>query len=251
MNAATPPYPVRPQAAAWIGIGSASAIILAWGAHLAWLLTQPTFLTWWAPLAIAVQTFLHTGMFIVAHDAMHGSVAPGWSKVNRFFGQLALLLYALFSFEGLRRAHVEHHRAPGTAADPDHTGGQPLGYFGWYFRFMFQYLKWYQIAGMATLFNVANHVFDRPASVLIMFWVVPSLLSTFQLFTFGTYLPHRIPPGGHRDRHAAQTNNWPSWLSFVTCYHFGYHWEHHEYPAVPWWRLPKFRRGRTKFEPAL
>lgn len=28
-------------------------------------------------------------------------------------------------------------------------------------------------------------------------------------------------------------------LSFLTCYYFGYHLEHHLYPNVPWWRLPE------------
>ena len=244
------PYPARPSGAPWIGTAVSVAVIVAWGAHLVWLMSQPTILVAWAPLAVALQTFLHTGLFIIAHDAMHGSVAPGWSGVNRGVGQLALLLYALFPFAGLQKAHVVHHRAPGTADDPDHTGGRPLGYMQWYLRFMMQYLKWYQVAGLAAVFNVLDHVVGVQTSVLIVFWVAPSLLSTFQLFTFGTYLPHRPVPGGHSDRHATTSNAWPEWLSFVTCYHFGYHWEHHEYPAVPWWRLPKFRRATATRQPA-
>lgn len=236
----------RPAGAAWIGTGAAAAVVLGWLAHLGWLLSQPSVLTWWAPAAVLLQTFLHTGLFIVAHDAMHGSVAPGWPRVNRGIGRLTLFLYALFPLEGLQRAHVVHHRAPGTADDPDHTGGQPLGYVRWYLRFMTQYLRWYQVAGLAAIFNILDHLVGVPTSVLIVFWVAPSLLSTFQLFTFGTYLPHRPRPGGHRDRHATVSNDWPEWLSFVTCYHFGYHWEHHEHPAVPWWRLPKFRRATPR-----
>ncbi|MBD3338449.1 MAG: beta-carotene ketolase, partial [Candidatus Lokiarchaeota archaeon] len=27
--------------------------------------------------------------------------------------------------------------------------------------------------------------------------------------------------------------------------HFGYHWEHHEYPNIPWWRLPAVRSGKS------
>jgi fatty acid desaturase len=23
----------------------------------------------------------------------------------------------------------------------------------------------------------------------------------------------------------------------LTCYFFGYHWEHHEAPGIPWWQL--------------
>ncbi|WP_208766779.1 fatty acid desaturase [Nostoc flagelliforme] len=27
----------------------------------------------------------------------------------------------------------------------------------------------------------------------------------------------------------------------MSCYHFGYHQEHHEYPDVPWWKLPAYK----------
>ncbi len=232
----------RPPGAAWVGTIAALAIMGAWVVHLAWLLNQPTVFVWWAPASVLVQTFLHTGLFIVAHDGMHGSIAPGHERTNKVIGQSCLLMYALFPMAPLLRAHIVHHRSPGTADDPDHTGGRPLGYFRWYLRFMLQYLRWYQLLGMAMLFNAAHYLGGIANPNLVVFWVVPSLLSTFQLFTFGTYIPHRVPPGGHRDLHAARSSSWPHWLSLLTCYHFGYHWEHHQYPAVPWWRLPTFHR---------
>jgi beta-carotene ketolase (CrtW type) len=69
-------------------------------------------------------------------------------------------------------------------------------------------------------------------------------LSSFQLFTFGTWLPHRNLKIPFADWHRARSNDYPAWLSFLTCYHFGYHWEHHEWPFVPWWKLPRARAMR-------
>lgn len=240
----------RPPGVEYIGTAVSLGVIGLWAGHLTWLLASdvPVF-SFYAVIAVGIQTFLSTGLFIVAHDAMHGSVAPRWKGLNRAIGQLALLLYALFSMSDLLRAHRVHHRAPGTPEDPDHMGGRAIGYFAWYFRFMRRYLRWYQVVGMAALFNLANHGLGLPAPSLVVFWVVPALASTFQLFTFGTYLPHRIPPGGHRDHHAAESSDFPPWLSLLTCYHFGYHWEHHEFPAVPWWRLPRFRNLRRPAAP--
>jgi beta-carotene ketolase (CrtW type) len=74
---------------------------------------------------------------------------------------------------------------------------------------------------------------------ILLFWVLPILLSSLQLFFFGTYLPHRQPSAGYTNRHHARSNYFPEWLSFLTCYHFGYHWEHHEYPDLPWFELPR------------
>ena len=70
-----------------------------------------------APAVIAAQTWLSVGLFIVAHDAMHGSLAPGRPGVNTTMGVLALGLYAGFRFHRLREAHGRHHAAPGTADD--------------------------------------------------------------------------------------------------------------------------------------
>ena len=63
-----------------------------------------------------------------------------------------------------------------------------------------------------------------------------------QLFLFGTYLPHRSKGALHASSHAVQSLGYPHCLSLLACYHFGYHWEHHAYPAVPWFRLPELRR---------
>jgi beta-carotene ketolase (CrtW type) len=77
-----------------------------------------------------------------------------------------------------------------------------------------------------------------PMSNLILFWLLPLSLSSIQLFYFGIFLPHRRPKTGYTNRHCAKSSYYSIFWSFVTCYHFGYHWEHHEYPHLPWYKLP-------------
>ena len=103
--------------------------------------------------------------------------------------------------------------------------------------------------GMKVIFFTLYLGFHVPIPNLFLFWVFPIVLSSMQLFYFGTYLPHRagsaaIPPSPHQNSHHAVSANRPVWWSFLTCYHFGYHWEHHEYPALPWYRLPSVRQHR-------
>jgi beta-carotene/zeaxanthin 4-ketolase len=81
---------------------------------------------------------------------------------------------------------------------------------------------------------------------VLLFWALPALLSALQLFTFGTYLPHRPAPPGFADRHNARSNDYPWLVSLLTCFHFGYHHEHHLSPGTPWWRLPTLRATRAK-----
>ena len=80
----------------------------------------------------------------------------------------------------------------------------------------------------------------------MLFWALPSLLASLQLFYFGTYLPHRRDETPFLDPHQARSNGYSYLASLATCFHFGYHHEHHADPSVPWWRLPAFRDGRPK-----
>ncbi|HEY9812024.1 MAG TPA: beta-carotene ketolase, partial [Candidatus Sericytochromatia bacterium] len=59
--------------------------------------------TWGLLIAILWQTFLYTGLFITAHDAMHGIVFPQNRKINDFIGTLFLILYAYLSYEELEK----------------------------------------------------------------------------------------------------------------------------------------------------
>ncbi len=90
---------LHPKRQTRTGLLLAAAILGGWaGLHVfAVFLFHPTGAAWaWALPIIAVQTWLCVGLFIVAHDAMHGSLAPGQAKLNRLVGRLALLLYAGF-----------------------------------------------------------------------------------------------------------------------------------------------------------
>ena len=234
------------------GVAIALTLLGVWGASLLILLTRPLSspadLLWALPAA-AVQTFLYTGLFITAHDAMHGTVAPGYSRLNDAIGTTAVGLYALFSFKMLRWHHGFHHGHPGDSErDPDFHDGTHRDPVRWYFRFMFRYLSFWQVAGMAAVFNVLLHLAGIPVANLLLFWVGASLLSTVELFYFGTYLPHR-KAAGPGDLHHAVSSSYPVWLSFLTCYHFGYHSEHHEHPEVPWWQLHRVRWGTNAETP--
>lgn len=194
-------------------------------------------------LAILWQTFLYTGMFITAHDAMHGVVFPNNSKINHFIGSLCLILYGCLSYKKLLKKHWMHHHSPASELDPDFHDGKHKNFFAWYFHFMKGYWSWIQIISLIAIYEILDYVLHLPKDNLTYFWIIPSLLSSLQLFYFGTFLPHQEPEGGYIEPHRAQTMSLSTWWSFITCYHFGYHEEHHEYPHAPWWRLPEIYKS--------
>jgi beta-carotene/zeaxanthin 4-ketolase len=229
------------------GIAVAGAVIAVWICSLIGLLRLDlSVFGWLIPMAMLWMTLLYTGLFITAHDAMHGSVARHYRSVNMAIGALCVALYAVFSYRKLWYKHWEHHRHVASSQDPDYHDGKHMNFLGWYSHFLRNYLSVWQIGAMAVIFNILHHLVHIPLAHLLLFWAVPALLSTLQLFYFGTYRPHKEPEHGYDNRHRSASNDFPVWLSFLTCYHFGYHWEHHEYPSVPWWRLPAVRREQKR-----
>jgi beta-carotene/zeaxanthin 4-ketolase len=227
------------------GLLVALAIVLLWLSSLVFCLSlNIAQLSWWTLLLVWVRTFVQTGLFIVAHDAIHGSVVSGDRGLNRRIGQLSVALYAFLSYRKLSLNHWQHHRSPGQMDDPDFHDGIHRQAMAWYLNFMKGYLDARQMVillfGMGTVFCTLQFGFHVAVANLFLFWVLPIILSSIQLFYFGTYLPHRAASESS-DHPVITSSQYPLLWSFLTCYHFGYHWEHHQYPHLPWYHLPVAR----------
>ena len=229
------------------GLLLATGIGAAWFASLVLFLQRPLDqLLWWQILAgLLARTQLQTGLFIIGHDAMHRVLLPGRTLLNDRLGALALGLYAGLPYGICRTLHRRHHRLTATAADPDFPHAARSDLFSWYRQFMAGYLTVPQMsqllfswAAVALCFQLVN-----PSAVwnLLIFCTAPLLLSSWQLFLFGTYLPHRRQRSPESDLRP-QSLDWPVWLSWLACYHFGYHREHPDHPQHAWFELPALRR---------
>ncbi len=222
-----------------MGIIIALAVIILWAGHLVlvFFAVPPAWTNPQTHLHIIVQAYLYTGLFITAHDSMHGSIALN-RRTNKFLGVLSLGLFAAFSYSRMFSKHMEHHRYPGTDKDPDFS----VRYqdpFRWFAEFFMGYVTIRQIVTMALVFNLLRYGAGIPAGTLAAYWIIPAFLGTFQLFFFGTYFPHRFPHTEEMKPHNARTQGKNHLWAMVSCYFFGYHYEHHAYPRVPWWRLHK------------
>jgi beta-carotene/zeaxanthin 4-ketolase len=244
LSLATAPAPATGK-----GLLLAGGLLLAWILSLVLLLpADPARLP--LPLlllAVVIRSVLHTGLFIVGHDAMHGLLLPGRPRLNHQLGQWALWLYAGLPYHACRIKHLRHHQAPGSVSDPDHQPLAGSGALRWYIHFMARYLSTGQmlrLLGGWTLLALlaAPSGAMAPVSVLLV-CTLPLLISSLQLFVFGTYLPHRQAEA-EGPRHLARSLELPVWLSLLACFHFGYHWEHHEFPGKAWFQLPEMRRFR-------
>jgi fatty acid desaturase len=118
-----------------MGILIALIIILSWLSHSAYMLMMlewnPTSFGLW--LHVALQTYLSVGLFITAHDAMHGTVSLN-KRINNSLGWIACFLFAGMNYKRLITNHMAHHTYPGTEKDPDYDMSQ--NYVIWFLRFM-------------------------------------------------------------------------------------------------------------------
>ena len=228
-----------------IGLALALAVFGGWVCLHAYALF--VFELSWASLPLAltmalVLCWLSVGLFIVSHDAMHGSLVPGSPRANAAIGTVLLFLYAGFSFESLRKAHFAHHRHAGTARDPDFDAENPRAFWPWYATFLRRYFGLGSLIWVSCVVVTLWLALDVPVPQLLLLYALPAIASSLQLFYFGTYRPHRHADDAFVDRHQARSDEFGTLASFLTCFHFGYHLEHHQYPQLPWWALPSARR---------
>jgi len=221
-----------------MGIYIGCILILAWFLSLAFLLNWD--INYKNPLvyiAIYLQTHLYTGLFITSHDAMHGTVSKD-KHLNRLIGRITSILFAFNFYDSLIIKHHKHHKHVATEHDPDyHESGH---FWLWYWNFIKRYITLKQLILITITLQLLRLVF--PLENLLLYWVLPSILSTFQLFYFGTYIPHK--DGHHNDnKHKSGTLKKNHFWAFISCYFFGYHYEHHDAPGVPWWRLWQVKNG--------
>jgi len=200
-----------------------------------------------APLALAlaaVQVWLSVGVFIICHDAMHGSLAPGMPRVNAAIGAALLMLYAGFNWKRMRDAHFTHHKLSGRKGDPDFDEEHPSNFLAWYWTFFKRYFGLQSLLFVHLVVGIYLFVFEIDFLQIFVLYGAPALLSSLQLFYFGTWRPHhQAPDKPFVDRHNARSNDFSPLASLITCFHFGYHLEHHRQPEVPWWALPAAKRA--------
>ncbi|TQF09975.1 fatty acid desaturase [Myxococcus llanfairpwllgwyngyllgogerychwyrndrobwllllantysiliogogogochensis] len=226
------------------GVLVALVILGAWGTHLSWMLLSPE-LPWDSPLTwlhVALQAWLCTGLFITGHDAMHGTVARQ-SWVNETVGTVACFLFAGLSYRRLVLNHHAHHEQPTGDADPDFST-RTQSFWPWLGTFMARYTTLPQLGVMAAKFNIFVFMGVSQPRILA-FWVLPAVLGTLQLFYFGTYQPHRRPETPDMAPHHARTLPRNHLWAMLSCFFFGYHWEHHQSPGTPWWRLWRVKDARA------
>ena len=146
---------IKKYTASGLGLLFASLVIFTWIASI--ILLMRWHFSFSNPLLyvmILVQMHLYTGLFITAHDAMHGTVSPN-QTVNKVVGQICTFFYAAFWYPKLYTKHHLHHSHVHTEHDPDYHNGS---FSSWFLHFFRNYYSIWQVVFMAVLFNVFKNL---------------------------------------------------------------------------------------------
>jgi sphingolipid delta-4 desaturase len=259
----------HPEVAGLTGHDPLTAVItvaiVAGQVAIAGLLGALGFGYWWLALIVAfgVGAFANHALFVIIHDACHNAIfgKPAW---NKWAGILADLPNTVPTAMGFRYYHIKHHSHLG---DYDYDADLPsqweartfgqswYGKAAWMFFFgAFQLMRLGRLRGTVPMWG--RWTFINAACVLlfdvaVLIWLGPNaLLYLFASFWFSVGGLH---PLGARwvqehftDDPAQETFDYYGPLNLVAL-NIGYHNEHHDFPEIPWRRLPELKRIAPEF----
>ena len=200
------------------------------------------------------------GFSVLLHEASHRLLFKR-PTLNYWLGLLCGLP-VLLSVSGFRTNHLAHHERRSSMGDADDVGanfrdstGSTLFYYLSILIRAYGFLAYLPLIGltqgnwkmrakalseyalMAACCAVAFRLF--PTDAVLKLWIIPLLISA-HLTEFRAVAEHGLTTRGNTFT-ATRTVVSNRAVSFVMC-NINYHLEHHLFPAVPWYNLPKVNR---------
>jgi sphingolipid delta-4 desaturase len=266
------PHPVRrrailnahPEVARLIGHDPLTAVItlavVLGQTALAALFGMLGLTYWWAALlaAYGIGAFANHAMFVVIHDATHNCIFDS-NRLNKWSAILADLPNAIPTAMGFRCYHMKHHSHLG---DYDYDADLPsrwearffgrscIGKAAWFFFFPFlQLFRLNRLKGTVPM--LGRWTFINAACIIAYDLVMLALFGPAALFYL--FMSFWFSVGGLHPLAARwvqehftfdpeqETNGYYGPLNGIAL-NIGYHNEHHDFPDIPWRRLPEVKR---------
>lgn len=235
-------------------------VVVALQVTLGWALSHGP---WWTIFVVAwcVGAFLNHALYVLIHEAAHNLIlGRRWQNfVAGIIADLPNVFPAAISF---RRYHLKHHSFQGLyELDADIPsrwearliGNGPLGKALWLLFFpIFQAsrpprLKEISFVSRWTVANAAAAVLFDVAIVLLIGPKALVYLLASAVFSVGLHpLGARWIQEHYLTDDPQETYSYYGWLNLIAL-NVGYHNEHHDFPSVPWNRLPRLKEVAPEY----
>lgn len=219
---------------------------------------------WWLVPAFILIGALQHGISILLHDAVHGLLFPN-RYANEIIGALLLSYPIGFSFD-YRPTHFSHHKHLGSPGDPDlvnyrdfpATRGRlvrkllidfsGLGAFMQFVEMNTEFVATKKSRHTLVIALVQGLLFllffaaGYPLAYFVL-WLLPLVTVAKGLAQMRNLAEHLVREGressGPGRLRTFKSN--PIERFFIAPLNFNYHAEHHWFPQVPYYNLPKLR----------
>lgn len=233
---------------------------------LAWGLAEQS---WWIIVGVAylVGAFVDHALFVMVHECTHRLVFKSLAA-NRFAAMVANLPQIAPSAISFERYHIKHHSAMGV---PELDGDLPDN---WEAKFINNYaigkMFWLLLFPFFQLVRLPRIKEIKPFDAWIaMNWAVQIAFSAiilsvlglkaFMFLVFSFFFSVGLHPLGarwiqeHYLTHGEKEQETYSYYGSLNrvAFNVGYHNEHHDFPSVPWNKLPQIKAQAPSFYNAL
>ena len=212
---------------------------------------------WWLALILAyfVGAFANHSLYVVIHEATHNLIFKN-RTLNRWCAVIADLVNGLPGAMGFHTYHLKHHAHLGEYDnDTDlatHWEAKLIGNASWRkalwlaFFPIFQILRTFRLKHVNTwtkwMFINIVVVFAFDVALVYffgwnaLFYTIASMFCALGLHPLGArWIQEHYTTDGHQETHSYYGP-----LNLIAL-NMGYHNEHHDFPSIPWNRLPKLK----------
>ncbi|KAI9508615.1 dihydroceramide delta(4)-desaturase [Russula earlei] len=224
-------------------------VVLAMQFAMAFLLRHTHPLSWkFVAVAYVIGGTANHNLFLAIHEITHNLAFKG-VKANKVLAIIANLPIGIpysISFKGY---HLEHHKYLGEdGIDVDLPTRLELLFLnnvlGKLFFCTFQILFYALRPGFSR-----NYSFDFLLATFVpggKHFLIYLIMSSFWAGSLHPLAGHFISEHYVWDNLQQETYSYYGWLN-ILCYNVGYHNEHHDFPSIPWTRLPALRALAPEF----
>jgi sphingolipid delta-4 desaturase len=219
---------------------------------------------WWVILLVAygVGAFFNHALFVMIHECSHHLLFKSKAK-NYLASILSNLPHTLPSAISFARYHIKHHSFQGVheldADIPDFWEARLINnsLFGKAFWLLlypfFQIARTFRLKEIRPVdgWIIANWIIQVTFNVAVWIFLGPKALFFMLISFFFSVGLHPLGARWVQEHYLTLNENQETYSYYgplnAVAFNVGYHNEHHDFPSVPWNKLPRLKKEAPTF----